>query len=291
MVLAFFFLAVGSHSIERLLQDPDFVSDCIFTVVVIFALLRFLGWLNYFLSDRYSWQRPFTQRLLLQLTGGTVLPSLLIWISVYCYRAFVLRMPDLEMQYFNANEFPIGVLVLIFTNFTFIGYSFYIESKLKGDALVVLQRELYTLQNIQQEQSVTEPILADNDQQQKGVQYTAEESRVPVRLLIAFSGNKNIPLHVEDVAYIYKQGMYIQLRTFKNETYLLNHSLEEVMQLLNDELFFRANRQFIINLKSCQFFTNEENGKLALHLLPAYEEDDIIISQKRASSFKEWLGR
>ena len=289
IVLTAFFLFVGSRYPHRVLQDPDFLPDSIFTTIIIFFSLRYLSWLNLFLNKRYGWQRPITKRLLLQLAFGTVFPSTLIWVSVYCYRAFVLHMPDLEMAYFNANEFPVGVLVAIFFNLTYVGYSFYIESREKGHALHALQQELFTLQNIRQEAHSAVTIEANDVQQQEEVEVGKIKS--PVKLLIAYSGNKNIPLLVEDVAYIYKQGMYIQLKTFKNETYLLNHSLEEVMQLLGDGLFFRANRQFIINIKSCQFFTNEENGKLALHLLPAYKEEDIIISQKRASAFKEWLNR
>ncbi len=63
-----------------------------------------------------------------------------------------------------------------------------------------------------------------------------------------------------------------------------------MMSLLDEEQFFRANRQFIINTRSCQYFTNEENGKLAISLLPPFQ-DEVIISQKRSSVFKEWLNK
>lgn len=108
--------------------------------------------------------------------------------------------------------------------------------------------------------------------------------------MIAVSGNKNIPIPVENIAYFYKDGNYITLNTFQSETYLLNHTLDELMKFLEASMFFRANRQFIINLKACHYFTNEENGKLQLHLLPEYS-DDVIVSQKRAAAFKEWLNQ
>jgi hypothetical protein len=46
------------------------------------------------------------------------------------------------MAYFNTNEFPVGVLVFIFFNLIYIGYSFYLESREKGHTLHVLQQSL-----------------------------------------------------------------------------------------------------------------------------------------------------
>jgi DNA-binding LytR/AlgR family response regulator len=63
-----------------------------------------------------------------------------------------------------------------------------------------------------------------------------------------------------------------------------------LVRLLDESIFFRANRQFIINIKACHYFTNEENGKLALQLIPTHKEE-VVISQKRASAFKEWLSQ
>ena len=62
------------------------------------------------------------------------------------------------------------------------------------------------------------------------------------------------------------------------------------MKLLEETLFFRANRQFIINLKAFHYFTNEENGKLEVQLIPEHN-DSVIISQKRAPVFKDWLNK
>ena len=71
---------------------------------------------------------------------------------------------------------------------------------------------------------------------------------------------------------------------------MLNHSLDELMILLQENLFLRATRKFIINLKDCHYFTNEENGKLEVPLIPEHNES-VIISQKRAPVFKDWLNK
>jgi DNA-binding LytR/AlgR family response regulator len=61
-----------------------------------------------------------------------------------------------------------------------------------------------------------------------------------------------------------------------------------LVRLLDESIFFRANRQFIINIKACHYFTNEENGKLALQLIPTHKEE-VVISQKELQLLKNGL--
>jgi len=130
----------------------------------------------------------------------------------------------------------------------------------------------------------------DLDGKEEEPDFALTASSFKIKILVAVSGNKNIPIPVETIAYFYKDGNYTTLKTFQSETYLLNHSLDELMKLLEETSFFRANRQFIINLKACHYFTNEQNGKLEIHLIPNHN-DEVIISQKRAPAFKEWLNK
>ncbi|NJO25293.1 MAG: LytTR family transcriptional regulator, partial [Bacteroidia bacterium] len=147
------------------------------------------------------------------------------------------------------------------------------------EELSSLKQQLFTLQNIQTGIAVLpatpqapQAAIAEDDE-------VAEmNSSAKIKILVAVSGNKNIPIPVEQIACFYKSGNYTTLKTFQSETYLLNHSLDELARLLEATIFFRANRQFIININACHFFTNEENGKLAVHLTPAQDEE-VIISQ------------
>jgi two-component system LytT family response regulator len=70
--------------------------------------------------------------------------------------------------------------------------------------------------------------------------------------------------------------------------FIINEKLEEIEKQLPYELFFRANRQFIIQKK---FVKNAElyfNNRLIIHLTMEPPEK-IIISREKATSFKEWL--
>jgi hypothetical protein len=291
LTLFFIFLGVPFSVMDDLiLHDKDFVKDAIAVFLGILLILYYLYALNNYLDRHYQWQQHFKYRLTLQFAGGLFIPALFVWFYIYGYRIFVLHMVNPQMEQFASSDFPVSILVIAFLNLCFIGYFFIKENQEKQSALSNLEQELFTLkaanQDVRNDNSLTRTEIFEEN-----TDTSLELSTRPkIRTLIATVGSKNIPIPVEAIAYVYKQGNYIELKTFEESTYLLNHTLEELMQLLNETQFFRANRQFIVNLKSCHFFTNEENGKLALHLKPAFD-DEVIISQKRAQAFKDWLNK
>ena len=69
---------------------------------------------------------------------------------------------------------------------------------------------------------------------------------------------------------------------------MISQSLDKTEQELDPALFFRANRQTIIHIEAVDHFESYFGGKLAVKLTnPAAEK--VIISQAKATAFKEWL--
>ena len=67
-------------------------------------------------------------------------------------------------------------------------------------------------------------------------------------------------------------------------------SLDELADMLNPKLFFRANRQFLISRKAIKDISLWFNGRLVINLnIPFELKDKIIISKAKASEFKEWF--
>jgi hypothetical protein len=274
-----------------IIKGKYFVSDVLSGFVLSFIVTSSINIITAYLDDQYPWGKYFATRLIYQWVAAVIIPAVFVLGFMYTYLIVILGFTKEEVNFFY-TEFPISILFIIFWNVVYAVYYFYRESKKHKDELLSLKEQLFTLQNIQTgsqiipslpEQSVEEKTNEDTD-------LLIENTTAKIKILVAVSGNKNIPIPVEQIAYFYKDGNYSSLKTFQSETYLLNHSLDELMKLLDDGLFFRANRQFIINLKACHFFTNEENGKLAIHLVPEHD-DEVIISQKRAPGFKEWLNK
>jgi hypothetical protein len=66
------------------------------------------------------------------------------------------------------------------------------------------------------------------------------------------------------------------------------NNLSELEEELDKNLFYRANRKYIINANFVKRFKPLDRSKLSVELqLPINEE--IIISQENSSSFKKWI--
>lgn len=97
-------------------------------------------------------------------------------------------------------------------------------------------------------------------------------------------------VRVEDIVYFFTEHKLIFLVDKENRKYLAEkNNLAELEEELDDRFFYRANRKYIINVNFVKRFKPLEKSKISLELsLPLNEE--IIISQENASSFKKWIG-
>ena len=291
VLLSFFFVFLGSDSFSDIVKGKYFIADLLVGFTLTFIITSSVNVITAYLDQQYPWNKYLTTRLLYQFIAAVVIPAFFALAFMYTYLIVLLGFAKEEVQFFY-TEFPISVLFIIFWNVVYVGYYFYRESKKSREALATLQAQLFTLQNVNTgtEMIPLLPVPAGPETREEEVDFSATTGINKIKILVAVSGNKNIPIPVETIAYFYKEGNYTTLKTFQGETWLLNHSLDELMKLLEEALFFRVNRQFIINVRACHYFTNEENGKLEIHLIPAFD-DEVIISQKRAPAFKEWLNK
>ena len=68
-------------------------------------------------------------------------------------------------------------------------------------------------------------------------------------------------------------------------------TLDEVEELLNPKQFYRANRQFIINLDAIQTVKPVENSKLIIKLKEPNQKLEIDMSRLKSPEFKKWMDR
>jgi two-component system LytT family response regulator len=117
-----------------------------------------------------------------------------------------------------------------------------------------------------------------------------QQLKTPVKAMptfISYVKDQLIPFSAELVVFFYKFNQVVTAVTEQRE-FVLNETLEEIENRLPADLFFRANRQFIIQKK---FVVNAElyfNNRLVVHLKQKTPEK-IIISREKAGAFKEWL--
>lgn len=102
--------------------------------------------------------------------------------------------------------------------------------------------------------------------------------------------NNWLPVHTKDIACFVRENLnYIY--TFTGEKYITDYvTLEEIEELLNPDVFFRANRQCIVHIDAIQRIKPHENQKLTLMLKdPLKMEQDV--SREKAPGFKKWFER
>lgn len=119
--------------------------------------------------------------------------------------------------------------------------------------------------------------------------YTRAGSQYQKKFMV-HSGERMIPVPAGDIAYFFAQQRYVVLFTRKNEQYVIDYTLDKLEQMLDPQLFFRINRQFIISAESITGMTPHTKSRVKLDLLPPAKED-VIVSVDRSPRFKQWVNR
>lgn len=103
--------------------------------------------------------------------------------------------------------------------------------------------------------------------------------------------NQWMPVNTKDIACFSKEVLnYIYL--FNGEKYITDYvTLEEVEELLDPKQFYRANRQFIINIEAIQTVKPVENSKLVVRLKEPNQKLEIDMSRLKSPEFKKWMDR
>jgi LytTr DNA-binding domain len=103
-------------------------------------------------------------------------------------------------------------------------------------------------------------------------------------------GRQRIHISFAEAAGIYVEGDYAILVTNKGKKHLLDQSLDKVEKSLPVEMFFRLNRQYILNRNRISGFEPLDNGKISAILIPGeHLPDSIQISRTKAPAFRLWL--
>jgi len=96
------------------------------------------------------------------------------------------------------------------------------------------------------------------------------------------------PIASKDFAFFFIQDGVVRGTTKDNQTFSFNEKLEDLENDLNPELFFRANRQYLIQRSAIKSLQTYFNGRLIVNLQPRVKEQ-IIVSKINASRLKAWL--
>jgi two-component system response regulator LytT len=100
--------------------------------------------------------------------------------------------------------------------------------------------------------------------------------------------NQLIYVKAKDIAWLqFIKGVTYAVTT-ASQKMPLDYSLDQIEKLLERNLFFRVNRQYIIHIDSIKKITTYYNNRLILQLQPPADAD-VVISRERVGDFKNWL--
>lgn len=100
--------------------------------------------------------------------------------------------------------------------------------------------------------------------------------------------DKLIPLTAANIAWFYTANELVYAGTMDNKQYIVEFTMEQLQQQLDPDVFFRANRQFIIQRSAIQEVDFYFNGRLAVKVHPAAKEQ-ILVSKARVPEFRQWM--
>jgi DNA-binding LytR/AlgR family response regulator len=112
--------------------------------------------------------------------------------------------------------------------------------------------------------------------------------RKKTRLMVK-SGLENVSLLFENIALFYTQDKLVYVVDRFSKKYLSDKTLTELEDQLDSQIFFRASRQYIINIGFVKNFKSFERVKLLVELSIPDQNHFITISQETAPVFRKWI--
>jgi two-component system response regulator LytT len=105
---------------------------------------------------------------------------------------------------------------------------------------------------------------------------------------LVFQNNKYFNVLTENIAYFYIKYDSPVIVTFDKQEYFVNHSLEQIQNLVAEKQFFRVNRQYLVNFNAVKEVEHYFARKLLVNLvIPSKEK--LIVPKEKVSSFLHWL--
>jgi DNA-binding LytR/AlgR family response regulator len=103
-------------------------------------------------------------------------------------------------------------------------------------------------------------------------------------------GVKYKSVQVSEICCFFVEERNAFLKTQKGKTYDLDNSLEQLQKLIDPNLFFRINRNYMVNINCIDEIISYSTNRLKLNLKTGIS-DDLIVSRDKVSEFKRWMNR
>ena len=109
------------------------------------------------------------------------------------------------------------------------------------------------------------------------------------RMLIRFSNSLRL-VDMSDAAYFYtKDKITFLVARSTGKRFPVDYPLDKLETQLDPAVFFRINRQFIINIAAIREMHPYSKSRVKVDLEPPATDLETVVSAERSSEFKQWL--
>ena len=95
-------------------------------------------------------------------------------------------------------------------------------------------------------------------------------------------------IETQEIAFFYSEDKVVFLHTFSDKRYIVNYTLEQVEQSLDEKIFFRVSRNCITNINAIKKISKYFNSRLKLSFQPDCPHE-ILVSRVRVQYFLQWV--
>ncbi|MEE4286632.1 MAG: LytTR family DNA-binding domain-containing protein [Mariniphaga sp.] len=95
---------------------------------------------------------------------------------------------------------------------------------------------------------------------------------------------------VEEICCFFVEERCSFLKTQTGKNFALDYSLDQLQKRVDPELFFRINRNFMVNINCIAEIISYSTNRLKLKL-KNFDDEGLIVSRDKVSEFKQWLDR
>ena len=95
----------------------------------------------------------------------------------------------------------------------------------------------------------------------------------------------------KEIACFYILERAVFLRTTLDKDYTIDYSLDNLQKMINPDIFFRINRNCIININQINDILNYSSSRLIIKLNSNRPIYDLIVSKDKVREFKKWIDK
>jgi len=103
-------------------------------------------------------------------------------------------------------------------------------------------------------------------------------------------GDNYKTINASEIAYILSEEGLCFIHLYNQKKHIVDYSIVELSNLMDENEFFQINRQLILNIESISKITSWFNSRLKIEINVPIELD-IVVSRERVKNFKAWLDR